>query len=149
MAITRDVVSSLAKVLADAYAMQIKTQYFHWNVSGPLFYPLHLLFDRQYEQLAEGIDLIAERIKALGFIAPGSFSSFVKRTTVIETVTLPTDSNGMLIDLITGYAQLIGSLEETVELAEETKDAGTEDLCSQQIFLCQKSVWMLTNSTQQ
>ena len=144
---TKDLANLLAKALADTYALQVKTQFFHWNVTGPTFYELHLLFDRQYDELADAVDLIAERIRALGFISPGSFSSFTKRTTVLETATLPKTSSDMLLDLVAGHQVTIETLKQTTKAAEDMEDFATEDLCSNQIYQHEKAVWMLSSSS--
>jgi starvation-inducible DNA-binding protein len=84
-----EIAAGLSRLLADTYTLYLKTHYFHWNVTGPMFQTLHLMFETQYNELALAVDLIAERIRALGFPAPGSYSAYAKLSSIPETTNVP------------------------------------------------------------
>src|ERR1051325_9086378 len=85
----REIAGGLSRLLADTYTLYLKTHNFHWNVTGPMFQTLHLMFETQYNELALAVDLIAERIRALGFPAPGSYREFARLTSIIEEPSVP------------------------------------------------------------
>jgi len=136
------VAEGLSRVLADTYALYLKTQNFHWNVSGPKFVSLHMLFEQQYKQLASAVDMIAERIRALGFWAPGSFSQFAEMTTVTEDQKVE-NADQMIRSLVHGHEAVIASLLKVCFLCEETHDVPTADLITQRMREHEKSTWML------
>lgn len=135
------VTRGLAKTLASSYALYLKTQNYHWNVEGPAFHALHGLFQAQYEELATAIDDVAERIRALGAYAPGSFGEFAALSAVSE----PTRGNAaeMVSDLVESQAALTTVAHETLEAAEAAGDPVTADLMTQRLGVHEKAAWML------
>lgn len=136
------VANSLANVLADSYSLYLKTHNFHWNVTGPLFNTLHLMFEAQYNELALAVDLIAERIRALGFIAPGSYGEFAKLTKIKEH-SGDVSAENMIKHLIAAHEVLIKTSRKTLELADKANDQVTVDLLTQRLQVHEKTVWML------
>ena len=132
----------LSKVLADSYAMYQKTHGYHWNVKGPNFRGLHLLFEEQYTELWNSIDEIAERIRALDHTAPMGADAFGNLTSIKDG-----DPNAaspdMVKDLIAGHEATIATLKKAAELADEAGDISTNDLCTQRITAHEKHRWML------
>lgn len=136
------IADGLAKLLADTYSLYLKTHNFHWNVTGPAFSSLHLLFEGQYQELFIAVDLIAERIRALGFIAPGSYSEFIKLTKIVEH-----DGNmeatEMVKNLITAHEVVIKTARELIAPTEHANDQVTLDLVTQRLQVHEKTGWML------
>lgn len=142
----REAVSGgLAKLLADTYSLALKTQKFHWNVTGTEFAELHGLFEKQYVELAAAIDRVAERIRALGYSAPGSFSDFLRLTSLDEDSDMTT-SQDMLISLVRGHEAVTRTAREVFSKAEECLDPATADLMTERIKTHEKSAWMLRSS---
>lgn len=139
----RQIISeSLAKLLAETYAMYLKTQNFHWNVTGPEFFSLHILFEKQYGEMAEAIDEIAERIRALGFYVEGSFSAFKKNCSIHEEDKLM-NAREMIQHLIQGHEAVIRRARNLSDLAENEHDPGTVDLMGRRLNAHEKFAWML------
>ena len=140
---TRKVISDgLAVFLANTYAIYLKTQNFHWNVTGPEFYSLHILFEKQYEELAGEVDEIAERIRALGFYVDGTFSGFKRlSTTTQEDKVL--SSKEMLLSLIEGHENLIRHVRKVAEVADQEKDFATVDMIGRRLGGHEKMAWFL------
>ncbi|MEZ4752618.1 MAG: Dps family protein [Bdellovibrionota bacterium] len=132
----------LGRVLADSYTLFLKTHNYHWNVKGPQFNSLHAMFEAQYTELFQAVDLIAERIRALGFSAPGSYAEFSKLTSIPEADKLP-PAEGMIRALVEGNEAVIRTARELLPRAEENKDAVTADLLTQRIDHHEKTAWML------
>lgn len=141
----KPVTDGLKRLLADTYSLQLKTQNYHWNVEGTHFRSLHLLFEEQYNELFAAVDVIAERIRALGEKAPGTSSEFAKLTKVKEGNS-EFDDAGMASDLYSTNQQLSESLKKLVEIAEKADDAATADLATQRIAVHDKAAWMLKSS---
>lgn len=137
-----EIAASLSKLLADTYTLYLKTQGFHWNVTGPRFYDLHKLFEEQYGELAEANDEIAERIRALGVAAPASYSAFARLASVQEQPRVPT-AEEMIRELAQDNRSLVRSAELVVTVAEAHEDVGTADLATQRIRVHEKAAWML------
>lgn len=136
------VAEGVAKALADTYALYIKTQGFHWNVVGPLFYGLHKLTEAQYEELAGAIDVIAERIRALGHPAPAGFGQFAKLTQIKDAD--GTQSGEIMINaLIADHETLSRSFRDVIEMADGVGDVATADLLTSRLHVHEKAVWML------
>lgn len=135
-------VEILKHALADTYALYLKTQNYHWNITGPNFKPLHLMLEEQYDELALAVDTIAERIRALGEKAPASFSKYVALTKIKEG-----DENApaekMLADLLEGHGQVVKVLKQVDEAADKNTDAGTMNMIDERIETHQKTMWML------
>lgn len=138
----KDISEVLSKVLADTYLLGLKTQNYHWNVTGSMFKSLHALFDEQYSDIQEAADLIAERIRALGEYAPGSFAEFSKLTSITEETGVPT-SNDMIQNLVISNETVIKGLREAIKKCEEYGDDATEDIMITRIQEHEKHTWML------
>ncbi len=132
----------LSKVLAETYAIYLKTQNYHWNVKGPLFHTLHAMFEEQYTELALAIDEIAERIRALGHPAPGSFSEFRELSQVNEETGSPT-ANEMILVLIADQATIVQTCKNVFPSAQQTNDEPTADLLIRRMQVHEKTAWML------
>ena len=139
------VADELMHLLADTYLLQVKTQNFHWNVTGPLFHTLHKLFEEQYNELAASVDEIAERIRALGVFTPASFSHFSKLSSLKEENGTP-KAHDMLKQLADDNETLIAHINLMMNKAESAKDEGTVDLLVQRLRAHQKAAWMLRSS---
>ncbi|MDD3265711.1 MAG: DNA starvation/stationary phase protection protein [Burkholderiales bacterium] len=136
------VANGLAEMLADSYSLYLKTHNFHWNVTGPMFNTLHLMFETHYTELALAVDLIAERIRALGFIAPGSYGEFAKLTKIKEH-SGDTDANDMIKYLIESHEMVIKTARGIFPNADDANDQVTLDLLTQRLQVHEKTVWML------
>lgn len=136
---------SLAKLLAMNYALYVKTQNYHWNVVGAEFYSLHILFEKQYEELAEANDEIAERIRALGFYVDATFTGFKNLSNLPEDDKLLTWRD-MVKNLVEGHEAVLRHLRHLVDLAERENDQGTVDLGGKRLRDHEKSAWMLRST---
>lgn len=143
----KDVAQSLSRVLADTYVLQLKTKYYHWNVTGALFHSLHTLFDAQYQELSNAVDELAERIRALGVTAPGTFHEFSGLSSLKEDKYLPTGWNDMVYNLTAAHEQLICDIREKLTLVQKAGDEGTADLFIRRIQEHEKAAWMLRSHT--
>ncbi|MCG3114604.1 MAG: DNA starvation/stationary phase protection protein [Candidatus Manganitrophus sp. SA1] len=132
----------LSKMLADTYTLYLKTHNFHWNVTGPMFQTLHLLFETQYNELALAVDLIAERIRALGFPAPGKYSEFAKLGSIKETPGVP-KAEEMIRLLVEGQEAVVRTARAAFPAAEKAGDEATADLLTQRMQAHEKAAWML------
>jgi len=135
----------LSHLLADSYALYVKSHNFHWNVTGPRFRALHEMFEEHYTELAIAIDEIAERIRSLGHFAPGSFGAFAELTSVAETEGVPS-ANDMVAILVDAHETLVRSARKTVEVAEDAGDQATADLGTVRLQVHEKTAWMLRSS---
>jgi starvation-inducible DNA-binding protein len=138
----KHVCRGLSKLLADSYMLYLKTQNYHWNVTGKMFQSLHILFEEQYKDLAEAVDVIAERIRALGEFAPGSFSSFAKITSIKEETSIPT-AEEMIHSLVQGHEAVVASAREIINITDECEDDVTADLMVERMQVHEKYAWML------
>jgi starvation-inducible DNA-binding protein len=137
----KKIADGLSKLLADTYTLYLKTHNFHWNVTGPMFNTLHLMFEGQYNELALAVDLIAERIRALGYPAPGSYKEFAKLSSIPEAEGVP-NAQEMIAQLVAGQeavTRTARSIFPTVDAADEP----TADLLTQRMQLHEKNAWML------
>ncbi len=132
----------LSHLLADSYAVYLKSHNFHWNVTGPMFQTLHAMFEEQYNELAVAVDDIAERIRALGEFAPGSFAEFAKLTEVKPTDGVP-PAEEMIRLLVEAHETVIRTARDVVSPAEEANDQATADLVTQRLQVHEKTAWML------
>jgi starvation-inducible DNA-binding protein len=133
----------LAEVLSDSYMLMIKTHRYHWNVTGPLFPQLHILFEQQFTELFGAVDEIAERIRALGVLAPGSTAAFKHHTAVKEAGENPLSADAMIKDLLNSHDQLRTRAEEGRKFADEIDDRASEDLLNGRLAAHDKIMWML------
>lgn len=136
------IAEGLNRLLADTYTLYLKTHNFHWNVEGPLFNTLHLMFETQYNELALAVDLIAERIRALGFRAPGSYREFSQLATVHDAEGEPTALQ-MIGQLAKDQEQVVRTARQVFPLVEEAHDEPTADLLTQRMQVHEKTAWML------
>ena len=136
------VISQLEKLLASSYTLYLKTHNYHWNVTGPMFTTLHGLFEEQYTDLALAVDEIAERIRALGARAPGSYSEFAELSAVSEDTGSP-PAKEMISNLVSDQEVIAGITRDLIEAAEAIPDAATADLATRRMDLHQKNAWML------
>lgn len=135
--------NKLAEVLATNYTLVVKTQNFHWNVTGPHFNDLHAMFGAQYEALIPVIDEIAERIRALGQFTPGSLQQFAKHSKIEDAPEKPPEAMNMVRQLAQDHEKLAEVLQETLKIAEEKGDEVTVDLMVGRVAEHQKTAWML------
>lgn len=140
-----EIINGLNKVLADTYTLYLKTQNYHWNVTGANFYALHLLFEKQYEELGDAADTLAERIRSLQAQAPGSFSEFSKLTTIKEAVK-SISAHEMLKQLAHDHEQVIATLNPLIPAAQGGGDEATADLYIERLHAHYKAAWMLRSS---
>ncbi|MGN0922049.1 MAG: Dps family protein [Cellvibrio sp.] len=136
------IAKGLSHLLADTYTLYLKTHNFHWNVTGPMFQTLHLMFETQYTELAVAVDLIAERIRSLGFPAPGTYSEYAKLSSISETPGVP-KAQDMIRILVEGQEAVVRTARSIYSVAEEASDEATADLLTQRIQLHEKTAWML------
>ena len=132
----------LSRLLADSYTLYLKTHNFHWNVTGPMFQTLHVMFEEHYTELAMAVDLIAERIRALGFPAPGSYAAYARLASVSDTDGVPAALE-MVRLLVDAHETVIRTAREVVTAAEQAGDQATADLGTQRLQLHEKTAWML------
>ena len=138
----QQIAEGLGKLLADTYSLYLKTHNFHWNVTGPMFQTLHLMFEAQYNELALAVDLIAERIRSLGFPAPGTYSEFSQLSSIKETAGVP-KAQDMIRLLVEGQEAVVRTARSLYPVVEKASDEATADLLTQRIQLHEKTAWML------
>lgn len=138
----KEIAEGLGRLLADSYTLYLKTHNFHWNVTGPMFTTLHTLFEQQYTELAIAVDDIAERIRALGVFAPGSYADFARLTSIREAEGVP-KAKEMLAQLVEGNEAVVRTARSIFEAAERGGDEATADLLTQRLQVHEKTSWML------
>ena len=138
----REIADGLAKLLADSYTLYLKTHNFHWNVTGPMFQTLHLMFETQYTELALAVDLIAERIRALGVAAPGTYREFAKLASIKESEGVPAATE-MIRQLVAGQEAVVRTARSIFPVVGAANDEATADLLTQRMQLHEKNAWML------
>ena len=136
------IAQGLSRLLADTYVLYLKTHGFHWNVEGPMFQTLHLMFMDQYTEAWNAIDPIAERIRALGHYAPGSYQQYVKLASVKESAGVP-KAEKMVRELIEGQEAVARTARSVLPLADKANDQPTLDLLTQRLNIHEKNAWML------
>ena len=136
------IADGLSRVLADSYTLYLKTHNFHWNVTGPMFRTLHLMFEEQYTELATAVDLVAERIRSLGQVAPGSYKQFIELSAVQEAEGVPS-AEGMIRELVQGHETTARTARAVFQVAEAANDQSTCDLLTQRLQVHEKTGWML------
>lgn len=137
-----DIASGLGKLLADTYTLYLQTHNFHWNVTGPMFQTLHLMFETQYNELAQAVDLIAERIRSLGFPAPGSYAAFSRLSSIQEVDGIP-KAQEMIRILVESQQAVVRTARALYPVVEGASDEATADLLTQRIQTHEKAAWML------
>ena len=138
----RRIADGLSRLLADTYTLYLKTHNFHWNVKGPMFQTLHLMFETQYNELALAVDLIAERIRALGLPAPGTYSAYAKLSSIPETEGVP-EAKEMIRLLVEGQEAVVRTARGIFPVVEKSNDEPTADLLTQRMQVHEKTAWML------
>jgi starvation-inducible DNA-binding protein len=138
----RRIAEGLSKLLADNFALYLRTHNFHWNVTGPMFQTLHVMFEAQYNELWTALDAIAERIRALGFPAPGTTSALAKLSSIPETAGVP-DANEMVRLLVQGHEAVARTARKIFPAVEKASDEPTADLLTQRLQVHEKTAWML------
>ena len=138
----RAISDGLSRLLADSYTLYLKTHNYHWNVTGPQFNTLHQMFEQQYTELATAVDEIAERIRALGIKAPGSYTAFSGLTKVAESDG-EESAEEMIRQLVIGQEAVVRTSREVFPAAEDANDEPTADLLTQRMQIHEKNAWML------
>lgn len=138
----KQIVEGLRRVLADTYTLYLKTHGFHWNVTGPMFRTLHLMFEEQYNELWTATDTIAERIRSLGHFAPGTYAEFSKLTEIEDAEGVP-DAAEMIRQLVAGHETTVRTARKLFDLADRGGDEATADLLTQRLAVHEKTAWML------
>jgi len=138
----KKIVEGLSKLLADTYTLYLKTHNFHWNVTGPMFQTLHLMFMTQYTEMWTNVDLIAERIRSLDAPAPGTYSQFTKLASIKETAGVP-KAQEMIKILLAGHEAVTRTARLVFPVAEKASDQPTMDLLTQRMEVHEKTAWML------
>ena len=136
------IAEGLSRLLADTYTVYLKTHNFHWNVEGPMFQTLHILFMEQYTEAWNAIDLIAERIRSLGHYAPGTYKQYQKLASIKETEGIPSAKKMMEL-LIEGQEAIVRTARSVLPLADKASDEPTLDLLTQRMQVHEKTAWML------
>ncbi|MBE8718122.1 Dps family protein [Cellvibrio polysaccharolyticus] len=136
------IAEGLSHLLADTYTLYLKTHNFHWNVTGPMFQTLHLMFETQYTELALAVDVIAERIRSLGFPAPGTYKQYIKLSSIKESEEIP-EAKEMIRQLLEGQEAVVRTARSIIPVADKASDEATADLLTQRIQLHEKTAWML------
>ena len=136
------IAAGLSRLLADTYTLYLKTHNFHWNVTGPMFNTLHLMFEQQYTELAAAVDEIAERIRALGVIAPGSYAQFAELTSIREETGSPS-AEEMIAQLVKDQETVVRTARSVFPAAEAASDEPSADLLTQRMQIHEKTAWML------
>lgn len=139
----KEVADELSKLLAETYTLYLKTHNYHWNVTGPMFHGLHTMFEVQYTELALAVDSIAERIRALGSFAPGSYAAYARLSQVKDDETVPPAKN-MLANLASDHRLVAERANKVMKLAAKHEDEGTAALASGRIEIHEKTAWMLS-----
>lgn len=136
------IAQGLSRLLADSYTLYLMTHNFHWNVKGPMFNTLHLMFEQQYNELALAVDTIAERIRALGHPAPGTYSEFAALSSIKEVKGQP-KATEMIKHLVAGQEAVVRTARSVFPLVEAASDEPSADLLTQRMQLHEKTAWML------
>ncbi len=146
----KKIADGLSRFLADSYTLYLKTHNFHWNITGPMFNSLHTMFETQYNEQWTALDDIAERIRALGFNAPGSYREFVALSSITEEpgLTDSADWREMVRQLVVGNEAVCRTARDVLEIADDADDAPTEDLLTQRLQTHEKYAWMLRSLLQ-
>lgn len=138
-----EIAKGLSKLLADTYTLYLKSHNYHWNVMGPMFNTLHLMFEEQYTELQTAVDVIAERIRSLGEHAPGSYVEFKELTVIPEADKAGVSAEEMVKALLRDHEAVARTAREVFPAAEKGNDEATADLLTQRIQLHEKTAWML------
>jgi len=138
----REIAESLERMLADTFTLYLKTLNFHWNVTGPMFQPLHAMFEHQYTELAGAVDQIAERIRALGFPSPGTYQEFAQLTSIRLDDGAPT-AEEMIRSIVEGHETVTRTARSAFKVADKSKDEASVDLLTERLQIHEKTAWMM------
>ncbi|MEN7528522.1 MULTISPECIES: Dps family protein [Cupriavidus] len=138
----KKIAEGLSKLLADTYTLYLKTHNFHWNVTGPMFNTLHTMFETQYTELALAVDSIAERIRALGYPAPGTYREFAKLSSIAEEEGVP-EATDMIRKLVEGQEAVVRTARSLFPAIDAAGDEPSADLLTQRMQTHEKTAWML------
>ncbi|MDY7024724.1 MAG: Dps family protein [Pseudomonadota bacterium] len=139
------IADGLKRVLADSYTLYLQTHNFHWNVTGPRFRELHLMFEEHYTELAVAVDDIAERIRTLGEVAPGTYKAFAQLSNIDEVDGVP-EADDMIDILLKGHEQVVQTCREVLAIAQDADDESSAALISDRMRVHEKTAWMLRAS---
>jgi starvation-inducible DNA-binding protein len=137
------IAAGLSRLLADTYTLYLTTHNFHWNVTGPMFNTLHTMFMAQYTELWNAVDPIAERIRALGHAAPGSYAQFGKLSSIADAPSKPPKAMEMVRILVDGHEAVARTARSVFPIADKADDQPTADLLTQRLDIHEKTAWML------
>jgi starvation-inducible DNA-binding protein len=137
-----DIAAGLSRLLADTYTLYLQTHNFHWNVTGPMFQTLHVMFETHYTEMAIAVDSIAERIRSLGLPAPGTYGEFIKLSSIKEVDGVPR-AKEMIQLLVHGHESVVRTARSVYPVVEKAADEASADLLTQRIQLHEKTAWML------
>ena len=138
----KKIAQGLSRLLADTYTLYLKTHNFHWNVTGPMFQTLHLMFETQYNELALAVDLVAERIRALGYPAPGTYTEYARLSSIKEEPGVP-KADDMIRQLVEGQEAVVRTARSVFPTVDAANDEPTADLLTQRMQIHEKNAWML------
>ena len=138
----RRIAEGLSRLLADTFTLYLTTHNFHWNVKGPMFQTLHLMFEQQYNELWLALDAIAERIRALGFPAPGTYAEYANLSSIKETAGVP-EAKDMIRNLVGGHEAVARTARKLFPVVDKASDEPTADLLTQRLQVHEKTAWML------
>ena len=138
----KEIAAGLSRLLADTYTLYLQTHNFHWNVTGPMFQTLHLMFETQYTELALAVDLIAERIRALGFPTPATYAEFTELASIKETKGVPS-AEKMIEILVDSQEAVVRTARSIFPIVEKSHDEPSADLLTQRMQIHEKTAWML------
>ena len=138
----QQIAAGLSKLLADSYSLYLKTHNYHWNVEGPLFNTLHLMFEEHYTELATAVDEIAERIRTLDVVAPGTYKAFAELSAIEEVEGVP-EATDMVAILTRSHEQVVKTCRDVLVTAQEADDESTAALVSDRMRVHEKTAWML------
>ena len=138
----KDIAEHLSHLLADTYTLYLKTHGYHWNVTGPMFRSLHLMFEEHYMEMRDAVDVIAERIRALDVVAPASYAEYTRLASVTDDETTP-EAMEMVARLVGGHEAVIRTARALAVVAERAGDLASADLATQRMEIHEKTAWML------
>ena len=138
----KEIAQGLSHLLADSYTLYLQTHNFHWNVTGPMFQTLHVMFELHYTELALAVDVIAERIRSLGMHAPGTYAEFVELSSIKEVPGVP-KATEMIRLLVEGHEAVVRTARSVFGAVEKASDEASADLLTQRMQLHEKTAWML------
>ena len=138
-----EIANNLSKLLAETYTLYLKTHKYHWNVEGPMFQTLHLMFEQHYNDLALAVDELAERIRVMGVKAPGSYQEFSNLSEVKEDPSLEVNATAMIENLLGDHEQVVRTAKAILPVLDGANDEGTNSLLGARIEYHEKTAWML------